>query len=72
MKKNKLTKRELLLNRLRCPVCNKHYFNELNAYEICPVCGWEDDPSQRRDPYLSGGANIKSLIDYRKEYEKKN
>ncbi|MBQ1400748.1 MAG: hypothetical protein IIY99_00195 [Firmicutes bacterium] len=45
----------------RCPVCGKHYFNEIGAYEICPVCGWEDDPLQRREPDFRGGANKMSL-----------
>ena len=47
--------------RYRCPVCGRHIFEEMDAYEICPVCGWEDDPSQRRDPDLAGGANKMSL-----------
>ena len=45
----------------RCPVCGKHYFNEAGAYEICPVCGWEDDPLQRKEPDFKGGANSMSL-----------
>ena len=53
-----------------CPVCGKHYFTEINAYEICPVCGWEDDPVQRREPDLSGGANKLSLNEAIDEYLK--
>lgn len=52
----------------RCPVCGKHYFEEIGAYEICPVCGWEDDPLQRREPDFEGGANRLSLNEARKEY----
>ena len=52
-------------NRFRCPVCGKHWFSEAGAYEICPVCGWEDDPIQRREPDLSGGANSMSLNEAR-------
>ena len=44
-----------------CPVCSKHSFEEAGKYEICPVCGWEDDPVQRRDPDFPGGANKMSL-----------
>jgi hypothetical protein len=31
------------------------------SYEICPVCFWEDDPVQGRDPSFAGGANKPSL-----------
>ena len=51
-----------------CPCCGQHYFTEKNAYEICPVCGWEDDPVQRRDPDFAGGANACSLNEARREY----
>lgn len=44
-----------------CPVCKKHYFKEANVFEICPICNWEDDPSQRKDINLKGGANKLSL-----------
>ncbi len=52
-----------------CPVCGNYHFLEKNAYEICPVCGWEDDPLQRKDPDLEGGANELSLAQYRAKYE---
>ena len=51
-----------------CPCCGRHYFEEKDAYEICPVCGWEDDPVQRRDPDFAGGANACSLNEARREY----
>lgn len=31
------------------------------TYEICPVCGWEDDFVQFEDPDIEGGANQVSL-----------
>jgi hypothetical protein len=34
---------------------------EVGAWEICEVCNWEDDPVQREDPNLAGGANEPSL-----------
>lgn len=51
-----------------CPVCGRHHFQEIGAYEICPVCGWEDDPVQRREPYFEGGANSMSLDQAREAY----
>lgn len=38
-----------------CLVCNKHYYETINKYEICPICGWEDDPVQISDPDFTGG-----------------
>ena len=50
----------------RCPVCGKYYFIEQDAFEICPVCHWEDDPLQRREEDLAGGANKMSLREARR------
>lgn len=55
---------------LICPVCGKHQFEYLNFYEICPVCGWEDDSLQREDPDFEGGANEMSLNQAREAWEK--
>lgn len=48
-------------DRLICPCCGKHKFEEVDFYEVCPVCGWEDDGIQRDDPNYTGGANVMSL-----------
>ena len=53
---------------LLCPVCGKYIFSERASYEICPVCGWEDDPVQRKDPSFAGGANMLSLEEARRSY----
>ncbi len=52
----------------KCPVCNKYDFSESGSYEICPVCGWEDDPVQEDDPAYSGGANLMSLNEAKTAY----
>lgn len=39
------------------------------TYQICPVCGWEDDNVQYYDPNFSGGANEMSLNEARKNYK---
>lgn len=55
----------------KCPVCGKYTFQSgPGSYGICPVCGWEDDKAQYKDPNLKGGANKLSLKEYKKQYEK--
>lgn len=51
-----------------CPVCGKHRFKEDDNFEICPICGWEDDGIQRDDPDYEGGANEMSLNQMKKAY----
>ena len=53
-------------SRLACPVCGNYLFSE--SFEICPVCSWENDPLQREDESLAGGANKLCLRDYRKAF----
>ena len=48
-----------------CPCCNKYRFDEIGKYEVCPICGWEDDPTQRADASYTGGANHESLNEAR-------
>ncbi|WP_076344136.1 CPCC family cysteine-rich protein [Paludisphaera borealis] len=51
-----------------CPACGFEVFDEPSGcYEICPVCGWEDDPVQLRFPAMQGGANRESLFELQKE-----
>ena len=50
-----------------CPCCGRRTLTEEpGSYEICPVCGWEDDPLSRRDPAFTGGANKMSLEEARR------
>ena len=45
-----------------CACCGFLVFREpLGTYDICPVCGWEDDEVQTRWPGYRGGANTDSL-----------
>ncbi|MCR5165700.1 MAG: hypothetical protein K6C13_00555 [Oscillospiraceae bacterium] len=44
-----------------CPVCRKYYFKEEGHYEVCEVCGWEDDSIQYEDHFYTGGANPLSV-----------
>jgi len=54
-----------------CPCCSKHHFENVNFFETCPICGWQDDLVQRNEPDYRGGANKLSLNEYKREWEKK-
>lgn len=53
-----------------CPCCGNQVFSECGSYEICPVCHWEDDPIQLRDPDYAGGENAISLNSARNKWIK--
>ena len=47
-----------------CPACGFIVFAEpTGSFDICSICGWEDDHVQLRYPSLAGGANSESLFD---------
>lgn len=53
-----------------CPVCGKYRFKF--EYDVCEVCGWENDGLQFIEPDYEGGANKLSLNEYRKQWLEKN
>ena len=57
----------------RCPCCGNETFDEKvpGSYEVCKICGWEDDKAQYEDSDLAGGANAKSLREFRRDYAMK-
>lgn len=44
-----------------CPICRKSVFPERSSYDVCDICGWEDDILQDEDHTYSGGANYPSV-----------
>jgi uncharacterized pyridoxamine 5'-phosphate oxidase family protein len=42
-------------------VCERHEFYQENDFDICPVCGWENDGVQSSNHDYSGGANWLSV-----------
>jgi hypothetical protein len=48
---------------VQCPVCGQHTFEWENDFDICPVCGWENDGVQGADPDYWDGANDLSVND---------
>lgn len=56
--------------KFKCPVCGKYYFEEDSDFDICEVCGWENDGLQNANPDYAGGANKMSLNQAREAYAK--
>ncbi len=55
-----------------CPCCGFLTMDEptRGTFDICVVCGWEDDEVQFNDPDCRGGANHISLNEARANYSK--
>ena len=54
--------------KFKCPCCGQLTLTEERMFEICSVCGWEDDNVQYANPDFAGGANHLSLNQYRELY----
>lgn len=55
----------------QCACCEKYTIIEIDNFEVCPVCGWEDDGVQRDNPEYPNGANRISLNQAKEAYKKK-
>ena len=53
----------------KCPVCGKTVFPYVGSFDVCGVCGWEDDDFQERHPNEDYGANEMSLTEYKAKYD---
>jgi hypothetical protein len=51
-----------------CACCGFPTLPTGSIFEICPLCGWQDDGVQNDDPNYWGGANELSLNDYRNQW----
>ncbi|MGE0536251.1 MAG: CPCC family cysteine-rich protein [Pirellulales bacterium] len=53
---------------LPCPCCG---FRSISGeYEICAICFWTHDVVQERDPDRRNGANVVSLRDAQKNFDR--
>jgi len=43
---------------------------EVDFYDICDVCGWQNDSLQNKYPDFKGGANQMSLNEAKEAYKK--
>ena len=55
----------------RCACCGHFSIPAYSQYEICPVCGWIDDPRQNLNPELADGANPISLNEAKRRWSER-
>ena len=56
---------------IKCPVCGEYKFERIDNFDVCPVCEWENDSLQMKNPDYRGGANDESLNDARSVWAEK-
>ncbi len=54
----------------RCPCCNSKTLRYQGCMEICPVCGWEDDPEASANVDAASYPNGITLRKARENYRK--
>lgn len=61
------------MEKYKCVCCEQYTLEEEppGTFEICPICGWEDDFAQYEDPDYKGGANVMSLNEAKIQYAEK-
>ena len=52
----------------KCPVCGEYEFDSAGSFEICEVCGWQDDSVQMENPDEGMCANQMSLNEAKAAY----
>ena len=60
------------MNRYPCPCCGylTYHTPPTGQFDICPVCFWEDNTVQSKEPDFDGGANDMSLNEARENFKK--
>ena len=61
---------KILKKKHKCPICGEYDFPYSGSFDVCPHCGWEDDPVQLDDPDFDVGANEFSLNEYKAKYQR--
>ena len=55
------------MNTNKCACCGA---KDVEFFDICDICGWQNDGLQNDSPDYSGGANELSLNEYKKQFKK--
>ena len=53
--------------KIPCPICGNMAFEEEGDFDICEVCGWENEDLSIDDPDWWGGANGKWSVNTAKK-----
>jgi len=56
----------------KCACCGNNTLEDDSLFEICDVCGWQQDAVAEHDPNYTGGANYDLSLNEAREYWKKN
>ena len=64
--KHRLEDIDMNLNENKCACCGEIF---VGLYDICEVCGWQDDLVQNKNPDYKGGANEMSLNEAKQAYK---
>lgn len=54
-----------------CPVCGEHKFKNILSYDICPVCGWQDDGMETDSDDYFNGEPSEYFLEYKKQFLEK-
>lgn len=55
-----------------CPCCSFNTLDTINEYDICPLCGWEDDGSEADDYSSPNGKSLnQAKIDFKQQAHNK-
>jgi hypothetical protein len=55
---------------IKCPICGQYDFEEIDDFDACDICHWQNDDLQMKDSNYWGGANDLNLNNYKAEWKK--
>lgn len=59
-----------LERRFQCPCCDHFTLAERRSFEVCPICGWEDDGQDLDELDRVSGPNHITLREARSNFER--